>query len=394
MSLLNRFRRSTHSTHFIPEIDGLRFFAIATVMIFHLNTALVRSMGWDLRDWMDKMGTDTFLQGAWWIIRLDLGVKVFFAISGFILTLPFLKQYLAGGRKINIGDYLYRRLTRLEPPFVVSLVVFALIHVFLLNQSGANMLPHFLAGLIYSHGFIFGAPNPINPVTWSLETEAQFYLILPLLIALIFRFRSNLGRIVIVGFLFGISIYLRNYLTVNGVSQLSASILSYFSNFAVGGIFALLYLKRPHFFAQSKAFIFDILGVAAIFLLFYFYKPQIYWLNNLIFNASILALFIAVFRGKVFNWFYTRPIIYLIGGMCYTIYLLHYAFYYGLVPYTLPFSNPDTNYWWILLQQALIILPVFMLIASAFYLLIEKPCMDKNWPKKLIAFLKNTRPRQ
>ena len=113
------FRRSTHSTQFIPEIDGLRFYAIITVVVFHLNTAFSREIGLDDLGISLLGGRYDLLAPAWWIIRLDLGVKVFFAISGFVLALPFLRQYLFEGRKVNLKSYFYRRLTRLEPPFIL-----------------------------------------------------------------------------------------------------------------------------------------------------------------------------------------------------------------------------------------------------------------------------------
>ncbi len=60
---------------------------------------------------------------AWCWVRLDLGVKVFFAISGFVLALPFLKYYLGiSDKKVQLKSYFIRRLTRLEPPFIITLV--------------------------------------------------------------------------------------------------------------------------------------------------------------------------------------------------------------------------------------------------------------------------------
>jgi hypothetical protein len=45
--LTRLFQRKTQSTSFIPEIDGLRFFAIITVIGYHINTAYARSLGID-----------------------------------------------------------------------------------------------------------------------------------------------------------------------------------------------------------------------------------------------------------------------------------------------------------------------------------------------------------
>ena len=93
MSWLSYLSRKTSSSRFIPEIDGLRFIAIITVVLFHLNSALAKESGLGLSNaLMDMGGSKHMFSMAWWWVRLDLGVKLFFAISGFVLALPFLSS--------------------------------------------------------------------------------------------------------------------------------------------------------------------------------------------------------------------------------------------------------------------------------------------------------------
>ena len=377
-------KRKTNSTHFIPEIDGLRFFAIITVVLFHLNTSLSKSMGLSASGGIDALGGkyDLFQMG-WWVLRLDLGVKVFFAISGFVLALPFVRRGLLGeGKPIVIKDYFIRRLTRLEPPFVVSLLVFALVHVFVLNEPWIEIQKDFFAGLFYLHGLILGAPNPINPVTWSLEVEAQFYVLVPILFWLVFRFTNIAFRIGFILLLVIISIYLKGIFTLSGNQQLAATILSYFANFGMGILFAFLFVLDKQNWLKMKSYVFDLIGFASVFLIFYFYKPQYIWYNNVIFNIAVFVMMVATFKGKLFNYFYTRPWVYIIGGMCYSIYLLHYAFFHFLVPYTSKIQL-GMGYKMDYLLQIIIALPLMLLVTTIFYLLVERPCMDKDWPKKL-----------
>ena len=49
---------------------------------------------------------------------------MFFVISGFVLGMPFCKRTLADGPPVNLGRYFLRRLTRLEPPYAISLLIF------------------------------------------------------------------------------------------------------------------------------------------------------------------------------------------------------------------------------------------------------------------------------
>lgn len=387
MNWIQRFKRSTHSTSFIPEIDGLRFFAIITVIAYHLNTAVLKSKGYTFASWKNMIGVESMFDIGWWFIRLDVGVKVFFAISGFILATPFLKQYIFKSVKLNLSDYFVRRLTRLEPPFIISLVVFFLVHVLFLHASPVDLIPHFMAGLLYGHVFVYGEPNPINPVTWSLETEAQFYIVLPLLAYFIFRFRAKWTSIIIIVLLSVISIWCKSHFFYSKVHHLESSVIAYLTNFLSGGIFACLYLSYPNFFNKRKSWIYDGIGIISILLMFVYYKPQAYWINNIILNLSILGLFLSVFKGALSNWFYTRPWIYLLGGMCYSLYLLHYAFFYLVVKYSIHLPSSG-HYWMDWLVQFLIVFPLFLFFASLFYLWIEKPCMNKDWPKKLSLYFK------
>jgi peptidoglycan/LPS O-acetylase OafA/YrhL len=377
-------KRKTNSTSFIPEIDGLRFFAIITVVLFHLNTALSKSLGYTAIDGIHFLGGKyDILQPGWWVIRLDLGVKVFFAISGFVLALPFVRRGLLGVSKpIVIKDYFIRRLTRLEPPFVISLLLFAIVHVFLLKEPWIEIQKDFWAGLFYLHGLVFGAPNPINPVTWSLEVEAQFYVVVPLLFWVVFRFTNNSIRIGGILALAIISIYLKGIFTLSGNQQLGATILAYFTNFSMGILFAFLFILDKQNWLKIKSYVFDLIGFVSVFSIFYFYKPQHIWYNNVIFNLAVFVMMISAFKGKWFNYFYTRSLVYIIGGMCYSIYLLHYAFFHFLVPYTSKMQL-GMGYKMDYLLQIIIAVPMMLLATTVFYLLVERPCMDKDWSKRL-----------
>jgi peptidoglycan/LPS O-acetylase OafA/YrhL len=72
-----------------------------------------------------------------------------------------------------------------------------------------------------------------------------------------------------------------------------------------------------------------------------------------------------------------------IGGMCYSIYLLHFLFIAVLFKVTrhaiVPSAPFFLNY---AIQLALVAVPVIA-ICAVFFLLVERPCMDPDWPSKL-----------
>src|ERR1041385_2546371 len=112
--------RKTTSDLFIPEVDGFRFFAIATVVLYHLNTHFVRTIGSQVEPSYYENSLTFLIMGEG-----GIGVNVFFAISGFILALPFARQHLLDAKPVNLRSYFVRRITRLEPPYIISLALFA-----------------------------------------------------------------------------------------------------------------------------------------------------------------------------------------------------------------------------------------------------------------------------
>jgi len=379
--LTSSLKRDTQSTKFIPEIDGMRFFAIITVVIFHLNTSYAKSMNLGLSEAFSILHDHDMLGIGWWIKRFDIGVKVFFAISGFILAVPFVKYSLGTGKRINLKNYFIRRLTRLEPPYVISLVIFYIVHLVLLDGNFEALTKSLGLGIFYLHSIVVGTPNPINPVTWSLETEAQFYIIIPVFMSFLFLFKSRNKLCFLFFLLFSASVFLKYYFMNIENPYLINTILVFFINFLVGIFVAHLYLMFKPFFDRKSIF-WDLIHLLSIFVMFYFYKPQAEILNIILLNFGIFLFFISVFKSVIFNWFYTQPLIYIIGGMCYSIYLLHYAFFHLSVSWTsklMVFNSYLGN----LMIQLLINTILVLIVSTVFFILIEKPFMSKKWIKKL-----------
>ena len=83
-----RLRRITTSISYRPEIDGIRFIAISSVIIYHLAGDVLRH---------SPPGYVASLQSNWlfWLTQhLNFGVQLFFVLSGYVVTLP-LRQLLS-----------------------------------------------------------------------------------------------------------------------------------------------------------------------------------------------------------------------------------------------------------------------------------------------------------
>jgi peptidoglycan/LPS O-acetylase OafA/YrhL len=356
-----QFRRITTQKRFIPQIDGLRFVAIASVVLFHVYAALERGAV----PAPIPFNTDLAKRG----------VELFFAISGFILGVPFASHYLLNAPKVKLKAYYLRRLTRLEPPYFLSLLACAAMQAVVSHRSLSDMAPHLLASFCYLHNLIFGAfPGAVNGVAWSLEIEVQFYLLVPLL-ALLFTISSarvRRGVILLVMLLAGL---FSNplYRTLH----LHASILYYVAFFLAGFLVCDLYITRG---AWKQSLLWDAIALAL--------WPTVWQMGRNFGHVAlpfiIVLLYLAAFRGKLCSWVFSNHVITNIGGMCYSIYLFHFLIIYGVKHLTASLHLGD-NFWVYYALQSALIIPAVLLFCGTFFLLIERPCMDREWPAKLWA---------
>lgn len=156
---------------FIPELDGLRFIAIISVLFFHASGRMLNRFELE-RNWISEFfGTGFF------------GVEIFFAISGFILTHQFLRA-----KQFKYSSYLVRRIKRIEPPFVLAIVLQTALLLLINRDRMEEYLSSFVNVITYTSNIFKN--NTINGVTWSLEVEVQFYLLLPLLLFMLVKVRS------------------------------------------------------------------------------------------------------------------------------------------------------------------------------------------------------------
>ena len=87
------------------------------------------------------------------------GVELFFVISGFVLAAPFASQYLCGGPRVRIGQYFLRRLTRLEPPYLLALLLIYLLAVIVSSADPLEWLLYLGASGVYLHTALFEIPT-------------------------------------------------------------------------------------------------------------------------------------------------------------------------------------------------------------------------------------------
>jgi peptidoglycan/LPS O-acetylase OafA/YrhL len=305
------------------------------------------------------------------------GVELFFTISGFVLALPFAAHYLTGARPVRLGAYYLRRLTRLEPPYFVAMIGFFVLRLATDRQDMSTLVPHFLASMVYLHNQIFAAQPIINIVAWSLEVEVQFYVVAPLL-ALVFAIRNPLLRrgLILAAILLASALF-RGDLSEG--DRYALSLLNFVQFFLVGFLLADVYLvewkQTPQ--VSWRWDLVALIGWPALLLL---------WVSDLgtalLFPPLALLLFAAAFRSRLSRWFLRNPWVTVVGGMCYSIYLLHYLMI-AVVAHVTESIGQSTIFAVHMLVQFALLTPTIVLGSLIYFVLIERPCMDRDWPRKL-----------
>lgn len=155
------------------EIDGLRAVAVVPVILFHAGFE--------------------FFGGGF------VGVDIFFVISGYLITTIILTEKEQG--KFSIVNFYERRARRILPAlFFVMLCCLPFAWILLIPQQFIDFAQSLIAVSAFSSNLLFwqesgyfGTASELKPLlhTWSLAVEEQYYVLFPLFIMLVWRFRKK-----------------------------------------------------------------------------------------------------------------------------------------------------------------------------------------------------------
>ncbi len=377
--ILQQFARVTSGGRFIPCIDGLRFVAILLVLLYHLNGYVVgKATGFTEQD---ARTSEVFH----WFHGANCGVQLFFSISGLILALPFARE-ARHGQVVSLKKYYLRRLTRLEPPFLINLLVMTFLLILVKHQAIADLWAPLIATMTYTHNLFYGELSRINGVTWSLEIEVQFYLTAPFLMRAYFRRERSLRRFGLVGIVMLLMV-LKSMFQLEGSLSLRLGLLYALDHFLVGIALADTYVfdwdERPK--VNSR---WDLLFLPCLILMpiIQRYPAGMHWLPVL---TTLLIL--SAFRGKFINTLLSLPLITVVGGMCYTIYLYHFALISLCGRMTMP-HTAGLQYLPQFFLQAIVIVPLTVFCCAVLYRFLERPFMA--WRGPTIPLMSRSRENQ
>jgi peptidoglycan/LPS O-acetylase OafA/YrhL len=339
------------SGHYIPSLDGIR--AVSFMLVFAAHAGL----------------------GAF--LPADLGVTMFFFLSGFLITTLMRIEFEKNG-SINIRHFLLRRALRILPPFCVMMLIGTLLALTLYPPGevrGSAVAAELLFYTNYWH--IYGNTDfpPGTDVVWSLAVEEHFYLLFPWLYIAMQKWRMPRQRQALL--LWGLCALILAWrcLLFEGLHAPSGRIyvatdtrldsILFGCALAVWNNPVLDKLTRP-----PNQWKYLLLPAALIALLLCTLCGGPVFLHTWYFSiqgvalALVFASAIRFHRWPLFRFLNYRPIAF-IGVLSYSLYLVHLV-----VLYALRQTWPQLHGW----PRPVVVLAASMITAWIIYRLIERPC--------------------
>jgi peptidoglycan/LPS O-acetylase OafA/YrhL len=337
------------------DIDGLRAIAVLSVLFFHAGFA-------------------GFSGGF-------TGVDIFFAISGFLIGGHIYAEEQAG--RFTFAGFYRRRAKRILPALYVVICATLVLGSALLSPSELRRAAtESVATLLSGSNFFFWKITDYFAVaseqrtllmTWSLGVEEQFYLVVPLLMVWLLRFKIRLvsGLAVLSGLSFCIACYQVAHTPVSAFYLLPARAWELF-----GGVLVALMIaqKKPGTpISERTQHVLGGLGLLLLLLPIFFLTPAIPFpgpgaLLSIVGAALVLCSPRALTNRTVLSAGALR----FVGRISYSLYLWHWP----LLTFTriVLGANPSR-------LQAAAVLAVSFLLATATYYWIEQPFRSSRTPE-------------
>ncbi len=261
----------------IPGADGLRALACLLVVWHHTTQRFnpENSAGW--------------IQSIHFFgMRGEVGVSLFFVLSGCLLSLPFWNSFVNADRLPSLSKYAINRAARIIPAYWFNLVFCTVVAIWVFDQN-INWW-RFISGLLFINSYHYSSffPAELNGPLWSIGLEVSCYLLLPIVLFAIIKTTKSIS-VAIFGmaiWIFGLQllnpVIINNFMTddklkgwqyglTGGAKQWLPywNIGSFFTQFLCGSLAALIIITlRSRGTIKSRTFdlLFIIFAIVAIWL--------------------------------------------------------------------------------------------------------------------------------
>ena len=150
----------------LDVLDGLRGIAVLLVLWYHV---------WEISWLPAPLASLQFIPETGFV-----GVHLFFFLSGFVITYPFVRARASGRPDPSWGHFAWRRFVKIVPSYLLSIAVAFAIGYAATQSTGAPTWKEVLTHLLFVHTWWQQTSGAINGVLWTLAVEVQFYLVFPI----------------------------------------------------------------------------------------------------------------------------------------------------------------------------------------------------------------------
>ncbi|TQJ30867.1 acyltransferase family protein [Microbacterium sp. SLBN-146] len=318
-----------------------------------------------------------------------VGVDVFFVISGFLITGILLRQLDRTGR-VSFSDFYRKRIRRIMPAALLVLVVTVIAARLIFNVARSTTT---FWDAVWSAFFAvnwrfasvstdyFAAEGPVSPLQhyWSLSVEEQFYLVWPVVLALVGLAAARRRHAVAFA---AIAVISAGSLAWAFWESATAPSVAYFSTLTrawelgLGAMIALtvpLWSRIPAWLRPVLAWI----GLAGIGLSLWVTTEAGFPAPGAILPVVSTALVLAAGVGGQSRWLWplTNPVSVYIGNISYSLYLWHFpVFTFGAILLARPAESLGMPW---LIPVATIAGGFVLAILS--YHFVEQPVLRSRW---------------
>ena len=361
------------SANYLPALTGLRGIAACWVLLFHL--------------WQFSGSPKLMLPLGFFDLDLTplaafgyMGVDLFFVLSGFLLSIPFLRADRDGTKRPNLVRYAIRRCRRVLPAYYVQLAIICAVSYFtgeMRALTPSNLIAHTL--LVQN---LFPSSVPLNGVYWTMPIEWDFYIVLPLMAFVLAKVRPaiTLAILVTLSVAFRFACYRAvsdpawaEFVDFGRIMQLPARLDEFF----YGVLGAWLFLRYPFRTVTTRWMI--VVGVAGVLSAIvvnanvanFIYPAKLPWILigftwlGLAFGAIVLG---SAAQHGLQTWFSSRVVAWL-GLISYSLYLWHYP----LLDVALRFGWAASGGAPALLQNFVLLTPPILLVSWLSQHFVERP---------------------
>lgn len=309
----------------IPSLDGLRAISISLVLAGHWA---------ELRYHSDVAGAFA-----------NLGVRIFFVISGYLITTLLLKEYKKTGT-VQLGEFYARRAYRILPAAMAYMVPVFIIYWHELRWYHMTAAALYLANFDFTHPWFLGH-------LWSLSVEEQFYLLWPGVLRKCFRYRITiLLGVVLLAPAYRIACH---FLGLHGRADETFPAVA--DVLAIGCMLALVQFVMPDIKARWAGLMLIPIALVPVYLGFHHFHITALLLFVLwpLMHISIAGLLLHVVQ-RPYRMLNVQPVMWL-GRISYSLYLWQQLFLF----------NPRAQPWYSVVFA--------FVLASASYYLVEQPML-------------------